>query len=295
MFGGITTAASTSPDLTLSIACARDETRHRLNLAEELLRRSWLTLDALAAHLHRLAGRRLVDDRDARARRAARDREADQQRDRDRVDDQQRDQQPRAAQDQEVLARAADPHARRLAVASGRSLAARQERHERALEVAALGLAAGVTSSSAGGPSNSSRPSASTSSAGRRSAAPRRRCGWRTRPWCPRAARPAMNSHRRSRWAGSSEAEGSSSASTGGSAIRPSGDVDALAVAAGEAPDALVGARAQPRLLEHPLDRGGGVGDLLQAREQLAGSRRPRAWSRAPAAAAPSRPRRARG
>ena len=103
---------------------------------------------------------------------------------------------------------------------------------------------------------------------GRRSARPRRRCGWRRRPWCRAPASAEMNSHSRSRWRGSSDAEGSSSSSTDGLGEQPDGDVDPLLVAAREPPDLLVGAVLEPGLRQHPRHRGLGIGDLLQPGEQ---------------------------
>jgi hypothetical protein len=90
MFAGITTAASTLPDAL------------GLDLREQLLgvRRH---RHALAADLHRLPRRCLIDDRHLRLPRRPRDRQADQQGDRHRVDDQHADKQARAAEDQQVL------------------------------------------------------------------------------------------------------------------------------------------------------------------------------------------------
>ena len=81
---GITTAASTSPDWIFATACAR--------VAGARLRPGrraagvFADVDAAAADLDLCAGGGFVDDRDARLGGAARERQADQQRDRDWVD-----------------------------------------------------------------------------------------------------------------------------------------------------------------------------------------------------------------
>ncbi len=107
MFAGITTAASTSPELTARTACARVATGTGC---------TWLKSCAVVVADVRARsppsstvgpGRREVDDRDLRLGGRARDRQPDQQRDRDRVDHQHRHQHARAAQDQQVLAAAA--------------------------------------------------------------------------------------------------------------------------------------------------------------------------------------------
>ena len=131
-----------------------------------------------------------------------------------------------------------------------------QEAHERAARGRRRRARRRARSSSAGAPSNSSAP------VGRARAA---RSAWRwasltlwvekTHRSCPRAASAATNSHRRSRWPGSSDAEGSSSASTGGSAISPSATFTRWRLPPESRPTRLVGALAEARLLEHPRDR----------------------------------------
>ena len=79
---------------------------------------------------------------------------------------------------------------------------------------------------------------------------------------------PADELHSRSRWPGSSAEEGSSSASTGGSAISPSATFTRWRLPPERRSTRSWRALAQPRLLEHPLDRRVRVGDPLQAREQ---------------------------
>ena len=77
-----------------------------------------------------------------------------------------------------------------------------------------------------------------------------------------------MNSHSRSRWRGSREAEGSSRSSTAGLAQKPDRDVDPLLVAAGELADLLVGPVREPGLSEHARDGSSGSSTPLQPGEQ---------------------------
>ena len=285
MSWGITTAASTSPDWIFATACARvavgtastwSKSCSAYSPTSTLRPPTWTVCP----------GRGFVDDRDARLGGAAREREPDQQRDRDRVEHEQRDHQARAARG------SAGPCAAASASIAVPVLARAQERDE--ARPRSRRPARRPRARSSRGCRRTAAARRRARARARRSAAPRRRRVWRTATLVPSAARPRMKLHSRSRWPGSSAVEGSSSASTGGSREQADRDVHALAVAAGEARELLRGALAQAGLLEHPLDRRGGVGDALQAGEQARGSRRPRASSRAPAAGAPSRLRRGR-
>ena len=84
---------------------------HGVRLAEQFVGVAG-HVELLAAELDHLARRGFVDDRHPRPRRPPRQRQADQHRDHQRVDDQQHQQQPRAAEDQQVLAQQR-PHAGR--------------------------------------------------------------------------------------------------------------------------------------------------------------------------------------
>ena len=240
MSRGITTAASTSPGLDLRDRLRARRHVHSVDLVEELLR-VLADRNALVADLHVCSGRRLVDDRDTRARRTARDREADQQRDRDGIDDQQHEQQPRAAQDQQVLAQ--QPAHGVPSVFAARRRASRKRTSARSRSPPAGSPV--CSSSVAGGPSNSSRPSARTSTrlgvalhladvVGREQHARAPRDAPRQELPQPlalsrveRRGRLVERQHRR----------------VGEQAER---DVHALAVAAGEPADGLAGALASP-------------------------------------------------
>ena len=283
MSRGITTAASTSPDLTLATAWARVGTR-TADLAEAAAWRTGSTSTRCAADLDGLAGRRFVDDRHPRLRRAARDRQPDQQRDRDRVDDQHRDQQPRAAQDQQVLASSQRigqcPRSARKATnaASKSSLAA--------LALAAISSAGrAVEQQLAVGEHDHARGVAR---------APRRRWCVENSTLVPRrlGASAPTNSHSRSRWRGIERRGGLVEREHRRVGDQPERDVHALAVAAGQALHALVGAIAAARSARAcaPTARVG-VGDAAPGARTAAGSPAPTASSRAAAAAAPSRSR----
>ena len=77
-----------------------------------------------------------------------------------------------------------------------------------------------------------------------------------------------MNSHRRSRWRGSSDAEGSSRSSAGRLGKQAERDVHALLVPAREAADLLVGPVLKAGLAEHPRHRLLGIGEALEPSEQ---------------------------
>ena len=94
-----------------------------------------------------------------------------------------------------------------------------------------------------------------------------------------------MNSHSRSRWRGSSDAEGSSSSSTGGSASRPTAMFTRWRLPPDSLPTLVVGALARGRSARASARRPRRGRAPSPAARTAAGSRPPTASSRPPAAA----------
>ena len=140
--------------------------------------------DPVPADLDGLARRRFIDDRDARTRGRARDREADQQRDHDRIEDEHRDEQPRAREDQRGPCAAA-PSRRGPALALEERRPARARGRSRPRPPGRAARRSCPRSAAARRPGRA---------AGRRGAAPRPGCGSRRSPPFPPPSAPSRTS-----------------------------------------------------------------------------------------------------
>ncbi len=223
MSRGITTAASTFAGLDLRDRLRAREHAHGLDLAEQLF--------GVAAHLHAFAAHLRSSGPEAFRRRSppaacrARARSPDRSAARSRSD--RRPARPRSSRERRRISRSLPNSHLMTAVPRwppgqrSRVSPLRQKRHERRLEVS-LAAAPFAAISSTGAPSNSSSPSASTIArvAYAGDLAEMVRGEQHGRPCCARARRRTPTAVRAER--GSRAEVGSSSASTGGSAIRPS-------------------------------------------------------------------------